>query len=79
MRQIARLVPGRTVFFLCDVQERSSELDSPFLVIMSHLCPGSTVYGFDELVLTINKVLKVAKVSLPVSLGSPQNIITPRF
>ena len=78
MRQIARLVPERTVFFLCDVQERSSELDSSF-VIMSHPCPGSTIYGFDELVLTINKILKVAKVSLPVSLGSPQNIITPRF
>ena len=79
MRQIARLVPERTVFFLCDVQERSSELESSFLVIMSHPCPGLTIYGFDELVLTINKILKVAKVSLLVSLGSPQNIISPRF
>lgn len=51
MHQIGRLVPERTVFFLCDVQERFR----------------SAIYGFDELVLTINKTLKVAKVlNIPV-------------
>ncbi|KIM67749.1 hypothetical protein SCLCIDRAFT_20771 [Scleroderma citrinum Foug A] len=56
MHQIGRLASQRTVFFLCDVQERFR----------------SAIYGFDELVSTINKTLKVAKVNLPISLGSPQ-------
>lgn len=48
---IGRLASQRTVFFLCDVQERFR----------------SAIYGFDELVSTINKTLKVAKVlNIPV-------------
>ncbi|KAL4075686.1 Isochorismatase-like protein [Scleroderma yunnanense] len=51
MPRIARLVPGRTVFLLCDVQERFR----------------SAIYGYDEIVLTINKILKVAKLlNIPV-------------
>ncbi|KAF9246889.1 Isochorismatase-like protein [Melanogaster broomeanus] len=40
------LVPEQTAFFLCDMQTRFK----------------TAIYGFDELVLTINKMLKVAKV-----------------
>ncbi|KAG1756105.1 Isochorismatase-like protein [Suillus lakei] len=51
MPAIAKLVPEETVFFLCDVQTRFK----------------SAIFGFDELVLTINKMLKIAKVlEIPV-------------
>ncbi|KIJ70413.1 hypothetical protein HYDPIDRAFT_105126 [Hydnomerulius pinastri MD-312] len=46
MYRVAKLVPEQTVFFLCDMQTRFK----------------TAIYGFDELVLTINKMLKVAKV-----------------
>lgn len=51
MPHVAKLVPGKTVFFLCDVQT----------------CFKNHVFGFDEVVLTINKMLKIAKVlEIPV-------------
>ncbi|KAG1773842.1 Isochorismatase-like protein [Suillus occidentalis] len=45
MPTVAKLVPEETVFFLCDVQTRFK----------------NAIFGFDELVLTINKMLKIAK------------------
>lgn len=45
MSKIARLDPAETVFFLCDLQTRFKP----------------AIYGFDEIVLTANKMLKVAK------------------
>ncbi|KAF9224337.1 Isochorismatase hydrolase [Gyrodon lividus] len=51
MYQVATLVPEQTLFFLCDMQTRFK----------------TAIDGFDELVLTINKMLKVAKVlGIPV-------------
>ncbi|KAG2119122.1 Isochorismatase-like protein [Suillus discolor] len=51
MPAVSKLVPDQTVFFLCDVQTRFKNL----------------IFGIDELVLTINKMLKVAKVvDIPV-------------
>ncbi|KAG1792479.1 Isochorismatase-like protein [Suillus plorans] len=51
MPAVSKLVPEETVFFLCDVQTRFKNL----------------IFGIDELVLTINKMLKVAKVlNIPV-------------
>ncbi|KIK42989.1 hypothetical protein CY34DRAFT_82600 [Suillus luteus UH-Slu-Lm8-n1] len=51
MPVISKLVPEETMFFLCDVQTRFKNL----------------IFGIDELVLTINKMLKVAKVlEIPV-------------
>ncbi|EGO01561.1 hypothetical protein SERLA73DRAFT_176917 [Serpula lacrymans var. lacrymans S7.3] len=51
MQQVAKLVPQETVFFLCDVQTRFRE----------------AIYGFDALILTANKMLKVAKnMDIPV-------------
>ncbi|KAI6151740.1 Isochorismatase-like protein [Pisolithus tinctorius] len=51
MPQIARLDPAKTAFFLCDLQTRFKQ----------------AIYGFDELVLTANKMLKVAKLlNIPV-------------
>ncbi|KIK99712.1 hypothetical protein PAXRUDRAFT_822482 [Paxillus rubicundulus Ve08.2h10] len=51
MFQLAKLVPDKTVFFLCDMQIRFK----------------TAIYGFDEVVLTINKMLRVAKVlDIPV-------------
>ncbi|KAG2148059.1 Isochorismatase-like protein [Suillus clintonianus] len=51
MPAVAKLVPEETVFFLCDVQTRFKNV----------------IFGIDELVLTINKMLKVAKVlEIPV-------------
>ncbi|KAF8138122.1 Isochorismatase-like protein [Boletus edulis] len=52
-----KLDPAHTHFFLCDVQTRFS----------------SVVYGFDEVVLTCNKMLKLAKVlGIPV-IATEQN------
>ncbi|OJA07684.1 hypothetical protein AZE42_01878 [Rhizopogon vesiculosus] len=51
MPAVAKLVPEQTVLFLCDVQTR----------FKNH------IFGFDEVVLTINKMLKVAKaLEIPV-------------
>ncbi|KAG1756096.1 Isochorismatase-like protein [Suillus lakei] len=51
MPAVAKLVPEETIFFLCDVQTRFKNL----------------IFGIDELVLTINKMLKIAKVlGIPV-------------
>ncbi|KAG0696722.1 Isochorismatase-like protein [Suillus ampliporus] len=51
MPVVAKLVPEETVFFLCDVQTRFKNV----------------IFGFDELVLTVNKMLKIAKVlEIPV-------------
>ncbi|KAF8556246.1 Isochorismatase hydrolase [Imleria badia] len=51
------LDPSHTVFFLCDVQTRFR----------------SAIYGFDELVATCNKMIKVAKVlDIPV-IATQQN------
>ncbi|KAH7930269.1 Isochorismatase hydrolase [Leucogyrophana mollusca] len=46
MAPIAKLHPKHTVFFLCDLQTRFK----------------TAIYGYDELVLTANKMLKIAKV-----------------
>ncbi|KII95963.1 hypothetical protein PLICRDRAFT_34920 [Plicaturopsis crispa FD-325 SS-3] len=43
---VAKLVPEQTIFLLCDVQTRFRP----------------AIYGFEELLLTINKVLKIAKI-----------------
>ncbi|KAG1820565.1 Isochorismatase-like protein [Suillus subaureus] len=51
MPAVSKLVPEETVFFLCDVQTRFKKL----------------IFGIDELVLTINKMLKIAKaLEIPV-------------
>ncbi|KAG2741688.1 Isochorismatase hydrolase [Suillus brevipes Sb2] len=51
MPAVSKLVPEETMFFLCDVQTRFKNL----------------IFGIDELVLTINKMFKIAKVlEIPV-------------
>ncbi|KAH7888076.1 Isochorismatase-like protein [Phlebopus sp. FC_14] len=57
MNQIAKLVPEHTVFFLCDMQTRFQ----------------TAIYGFDELVLTTNKMLKVAKILGVLVIVTEQN------
>ncbi|KAI0662925.1 Isochorismatase hydrolase [Cubamyces menziesii] len=46
MASVIRLIPGRTVFFVCDIQTRFRPL----------------IYGFDHVVATSRKMLKLAKV-----------------
>ncbi|KAI5982281.1 Isochorismatase-like protein [Pisolithus marmoratus] len=51
MPPIVKLDPARTAFFLCDMQTRFKP----------------AIYGFDEIVLTVNKMLKIAKLlNIPV-------------
>ncbi|KAG6333767.1 hypothetical protein ID866_5329 [Astraeus odoratus] len=51
MPQVAKLVPEQTVIFLCDMQTRFKQ----------------AIHGFDEVVLTISKILKVGKLlNIPV-------------
>jgi len=51
MPNIAKLVPDETVFFLCDLQTRFRSL----------------IHGYEDVVTTTNKMLKVAKVlNIPV-------------
>ncbi|KAJ8502120.1 hypothetical protein ONZ51_g249 [Trametes cubensis] len=45
MASVVRLIPGRTVFFVCDIQTRFRPL----------------IYGFDHVVATSRKMLKLAK------------------
>ncbi|KAI0637690.1 Isochorismatase hydrolase [Trametes polyzona] len=56
-RTVARLIPGRTVFFACDIQTRFKPL----------------VYGFDHVVATARKMFKVAKVLQVPVLITEQN------
>ncbi|KAI0786457.1 Isochorismatase-like protein [Abortiporus biennis] len=54
---VVKLIPGRTVFFVCDIQTRFR----------------SAIHGFEEMVATSNKMLKVAKVlDVPV-IATEQN------
>ncbi|KAJ3483722.1 hypothetical protein NLI96_g6126 [Meripilus lineatus] len=57
MPAVAKLVPERTIFFVCDIQSRFRP----------------AIYGFEEVVLTASRMLKVAKVlEIPV-LATEQN------
>lgn len=63
MNKVPKLDPDKTLFFLCDVQTRFSE--QPVLASYpAQRAPGSAIYAFDELVLTCQKMLKIAKVTL---------------
>ncbi|KAH7916713.1 Isochorismatase-like protein [Hygrophoropsis aurantiaca] len=51
MAPIAKLHPKHTIFFLCDIQTRFK----------------TAIYGYDELILAANKMIKIAKVmDIPV-------------
>jgi hypothetical protein len=64
MPYVSKLVPEETVFFLCDVQTRFSTLRSASTVNRGNwLSPENHIFGFDEVVLTVNKMLKIAKVT----------------
>jgi hypothetical protein len=54
----------KTLFFLCDVQERFSEhILLAFYWREASICAsGNAIHGFDEVVSTANKMLKIAKV-----------------
>jgi hypothetical protein len=61
---------GKTMFFLCDMQTRFREDESPSdfrETPISFLTTGSAIYGFDHVANTASKMLKIAKVRRPSS------------
>ena len=72
MAAVVRLIPGRTVLLVCDMQTRFRTSDPLFP--SSHLTflatfyrtdyptAGPLVHGFDHVVATGSKMLKLAKV-----------------
>ncbi|KAG2362028.1 Isochorismatase-like protein [Suillus spraguei] len=64
MPAVSKLVPEETVFFLCDVQTRFRDL----------------IFDIDELILTINKMLKIAKaLEIPVVVTEQVNLFLSLF
>jgi len=62
---VKRPVPNRTVLLVCDIQVKFSEFFSSTERPESSLTMSSTgdaIYGFEEVVATANKMLKIAKV-----------------
>ncbi|KAI0079736.1 Isochorismatase hydrolase [Panus rudis PR-1116 ss-1] len=54
---IVKLIPGHTIMFLCDIQSRFR----------------TAIHGFDEMVMTVNKLLKVAKILEVPVVATEQN------
>ncbi|TBU50519.1 Isochorismatase hydrolase [Dichomitus squalens] len=57
MAAVVRLIPGRTVFFVCDIQTRFRTL----------------IHGFDHVVATSGKMLKLAKIMDVPVIATEQN------
>jgi hypothetical protein len=74
---VGKLVPEDTVFFLCDVQTRFSMCTSPIRKSLSLilLFTGSLIHGFEDVVATANKMLKIAKVCSQMHCKSPFGVI----
>ena len=69
MPNIAKLVPQETVFFLCDLQTRFSASCTPtwthwdLIILIMLWSAGSLIHGYEDVVITTNKMLQVAKAS----------------
>ena len=64
--RVVKLIPSKTAFLVCDIQTRF-RAQLVFLALLSLLAKSlfsseSAIHGFDSVVATSNKLLKVAKV-----------------
>jgi hypothetical protein len=60
------LQPTTTVFLLCDIQTRFSAQFSLFFFSRWHtdcLFKEEAIYGYDRVILTVNKLINLAKAS----------------
>jgi hypothetical protein len=72
---VVKIIPERSVFLLCDLQTRFSMsfgLDNSRREICSRWVQqlGPAVHHFDKIVMTVNKMVQIAKVCLGADLLS---------
>ncbi|KAJ3503864.1 hypothetical protein NLJ89_g8239 [Agrocybe chaxingu] len=56
-----KLVPRSTLFFLCDVQTKFSKIQYFYDFWLFMPSPGPAIYGYEHVVATSNKMIKLAK------------------
>ena len=63
---VPTLVPANTLFFLCDIQTKFRALAPPSSSSPFSSAPETAIHGYDHVVATANKLIKLAKVRLSI-------------